>query len=116
MDKTNFQLASFSPNELVELLTPILIEIVKNYFQELVSKYPHEEVFNQEQLAEFLNRSLPSTREAVLGYNIPPHVFKPEANPHYLKSEVIWAIKNSPAPQWFHERRKEFISRIELIA
>jgi len=115
MENNNFYLSSFTKSELVEIIKPIIINANQELISTLPQKILQEELFNFEDLCEFLKRSGPTTREAIIGYGIPPHVFKIEANPHYLKSEVIANIKLAPTSKWYDERRNDFLKRINYL-
>jgi hypothetical protein len=114
MDNSKLQLASFSVQELIDYLTPFLLKENQKFLFEISKNNPQNEIFNFNDLCVAMKRSPPNTKKAIIGYGIPPHIYEPDANPHYIKSEVFECIINSPTTKWFDERRKEFLSNMEI--
>lgn len=103
--------SSIPIDELKEFIKQIVSNTNEELINKVVEKIPQEEVFTFEELSRFIKRKGPGARDVVIGYNIQPHAYDDKANPLYLKSEVIEAIKSGSPPKWFREKREEFLKR-----
>jgi len=96
----------FSPvskEELIDQIGSIIKEQVENANEKILIKlaeeYPYDEILTLEELCQRFKREAPTVKKAIVSLGIVPHSYDEKANPLYLYSEVIAAIKKSPSPK-----------------
>lgn len=110
--KDKLILSQIPIDELKEFIKQVVVESNEELIKKVLKEIPQEEVFTFEELTEFIKRTGPCARDAIVGYNIIPHTYDENANPHYLKSEVVNAIKSGPPARWFRTKRDKYLNRM----
>ena len=108
-------LSPIEKDELLELIQKVVEETNSKLIKDLLKEFPHDEILSFNEFEEFIKRKGKSARKAIVGYNIVPHTYDSDANPQYLKSEVIDAIKAAPAAEWFLKERKSILQSISNL-
>lgn len=107
----NIILSPISIDELNELIRKTVQQSNEELISKVVEKIPQEEVFTFEEIAAYIKRKGVAARRAIIGFGIQPHSYDEDANPLYLKSEVISKIKLGSAPHWYEQGRKSFLEK-----
>lgn len=108
-------LSPIEKDELLKLIQNVVNETNSKLIKDLQKEFPQEEILSFNELQDFLKRKGKAARKAIVGYNIVPHTYDSDANPQYLKSEVIEAIKSAPAAEWFLKERQSTLKAISNL-
>jgi hypothetical protein len=110
--------SSIPREELKQLFEKSIEDKVSAAIEELLPKLTEHSFFDQiltfDELCQKFKREPPTVKKAIVALGITPHSWEPKANPLYLYSDVIKALRNAPGPIWYNSGRKKYLLNIDL--